>query len=324
MNLRHYLSKLKFPPQAHDPIKVQVHLYDVTACGEIDKVRDAELPNWTRAKSSTTAIPIFPTKNKCLGLDTVRVEKIAKVMESISWTLSPTDQFQPYTPYEFHLSDRMPAQLRGKIDEEHIFEMLTNEKAFMAHIHPRAHSSDTPEAYLEILKIAPLQTIFKNLVVKAHMMLVSTLKASANGDTTLTIAQLIKDFQVNFKPRMIMLFVSTIMLSCDTGFINGNHFSRALGLRNAEEWANFEKFLQQSCFALRHNMDVNFVKRKMVNFLEEQKRTWPNQSENLEILLDFFNKQFDSTAVLTQASDQLARLVWMLHKCPDKIAHNFR
>lgn len=324
INLRHYLSKMKYPPQPHDPIRIQMHLYDATACVEADQVNDAGFPTWTRAKSSATANPIFPVKNHVLGLDINRVKKIAKEVESIAWTLSPTDHFQPYTPFEFYLSDRMPAQLRGRINEEHIFEMLSNEKAFMAHIHPRARSSDTPEAYLEILKIAPLATIFKKLVVKAFMMLLSTLRSAANGETTLSISQLISDFKANFKSRMVMLFVGTISLSCDTGFLNGNHFSRAMGLRNAEEWKNFEKFLQNSCFALRHNMDINFVKKKMENFLEKQRRIWPNQSENLANLLQFFNEQYDSTAVLTQASDQLARLFWMLHKCPDKIAHNFR
>ena len=121
-----------------------------------------------------------------------------------------------------------------------------------------------------------------------------------------------------------MLFVCTFGLSCDTGFLDGNHFSRAMGLRNAAEWENFEKFLREKCFCLRHNMDIQYVKNKTDDFLDKQASQWPNQAENLAKLKEHFNTQFESTATLAQATDQLSRLLWMLHKCPDKIAFNFR
>ena len=324
MNLRHYLSKLKYPPKSHDPIRMQAHFYDQKACTAVDDVRRADYPVWTSADSSQTAIKIFPTKHMVLGINELTLKKTIEEMEKMEWTLSPTDQFQPYTPMELNFFNRMPAQLRGKIDENHIFDMLCNEKAFLTHVHARAHSPDTPDAYLEILKIAPLQAIYKRLVLKAVMMLLSTCKASANENTTLTIAQLITDFRANFKSRMIMLFVTTIALSCDVGFLNGDHYRRAMGLRNVLEWENFEKYLRQKCFTLRHNMDVDFIKKKTDQFLDKQARTWPRHSEHLATLKEFFNSQYESTALLTQASDQLARLFWMLDKCPGKIAHNFR
>ena len=190
LNLRHYLTKLKYPPQAHDPIRIKIHLFDQKACDKADFPRDQELPNWTRSNSSKTAMALFPIKDVVLGLDENRVQKVMKAMESLNWSLSPTDNFQPYTPMEFSMFERMPAVLRGKIDEDHTFDMLCNERAFLSHVHSRAHSADTPEAYLEILKIAPLQAIYKRLVVKAFMMLLATCKASANGQTPLTISQL--------------------------------------------------------------------------------------------------------------------------------------
>ena len=324
MNLRHYLSKLKFPPRAHDPVRIQVHFYDQKACNAVDMVRKTDYPEWSAMNSSTTALNIFPVKNSVLGINEITLHKTIVAMEKTEWTLSPTDHFHPYTPMDFNFFNRVPAQLRGKIDENHIFDMLCNEKAFLSHVHARAHSANTPDAYLEILKIAPLKPIYQRMLVKAVMMLISTCKSAMLGQTPLTVSQLISDFRANFKSRMVMLYVTTFTLSVDKGFLNGDHFNRAMGLRSTQEWENFEAYLRRQCFTLRHNMDVEFVKNKMNLFLDEQASTWPQQSENLATLKTFFNTQYESTAMLTQASDQLARLFWMLHRCPDKIAHNFR
>ena len=161
-------------------------------------------------------------------------------------------------------------------------------------------------------------------MVKAVLLLVSALKSSANGDLELTIPQLIKDFKENFKSRMVMLFVSTFLLSCESGFLNGNEFNQVIHYRTLQEWERHEKFLVERSFALRHNMDPALVKSKVDVYLQKATEEWKDFAGEIRSLISFFNKHYESTAVLAQSVDQLSRLLWMLHKCPDKIAFNFR
>ena len=72
-------------------------------------------------------------------------------------------------------------------------------------------------------------------------MLISVLKEAANGSTTLSMEQLLADFQRNFRNRIVMLFVSTFLLSCDKSFINGDIFNRAIHICDADEWEKFKR-----------------------------------------------------------------------------------
>ena len=169
-----------------------------------------------------------------------------------------------------------------------------------------------------------MQQIYQRQVVKATIMLVSSVKEAAQSGSTLKMTQLIADFQRNFRTRIIMLFVSTFLLSCDEGFINGDVFNKAIHIRTAEDWDNYKNYLSNTLFSLRHNMDPTIIKEKTEKYLDAAASEWPTISEKILELKKYFESKFDSTAVLSQAMDQLSKLLWMLHKCPDKIAHLFR
>ena len=175
-----------------------------------------------------------------------------------------------------------------------------------------------------VLKLADLKQIYQRLVVKATIMLISTLKETAKGGTTLTMTQLLTDFQKNFRSRIVVLFTSTFLLSCDPGFLNGQIFNNAINIRTADDWERYKDYLTSNLFALRHNMNPELIKKKTEAYLDAAATEWPTVSEKILELKKYFGEKFDSTAVLAQATDQVAKLCWMLHKCPSKIAHLFR
>ena len=121
-----------------------------------------------------------------------------------------------------------------------------------------------------------------------------------------------------------MLFVSTFLLSCDQEFLNGAIFTRALNIRDAEAWDRFKEYLSVHCFSMRHNLDPSVLKEKTEKYLDAAATEWPTLSARVKELKKYFSDKFESTAVLSQATNQLAKLCWMLHKCPNKLAHLFR
>ena len=71
-------------------------------------------------------------------------------------------------------------------------------------------------------------------------------------------------------------------------------------------------------------MDPTLLKEKTEEYLERAAREWPDVASQISSLKAYFVEKFDSSATLSQATNQLAKLLWMLHKCPNKIAHLFR
>ena len=82
--------------------------------------------------------------------------------------------------------------------------------------------------------------------------------------------------------------------------------------------------LSNNVFQLRHNMDPTILKEKTEDYLDRAAREWPDVASQIESVKAYFVDKFESTATLSQATNQLAKLLWMLHKCPNKIAHLFR
>ena len=71
-------------------------------------------------------------------------------------------------------------------------------------------------------------------------------------------------------------------------------------------------------------MDPTILKEKTEDYLDRAAREWPDVASQIESVKTYFVDKFESTATLSQATNQLAKLLWMLHKCPNKIAHLFR
>ena len=138
------------------------------------------------------------------------------------------------------------------------------------------------------------------------------------------MSQLLADFQQNFRSRIVMLFVNTFLLSCDPGFLNGNVFHRAINIRDADDWERYKEYLSLNLFSLRHNLDPKVIKQKTEQYLEAAAEEWPSLKEKILNLKKYFDEKFESTATLAQSMNQLSKLLWMLHKCPSKIAHLFR
>ena len=74
-------------------------------------------------------------------------------------------------------------------------------------------------------------------------MLISTLKQASMENAARKMPDLISDFKRNFRPRIVMLFVNTFVLSCETGFLNGDTFNRAIHIREADDWERFKEGL---------------------------------------------------------------------------------
>ena len=180
-----------------------------------------------------------------------------------------------------------------------------------------------------------MQQIYQRMVVKATFMLISALKEAAKGvknrealaegvTTTMSMENLLADFQRNFRSRIVMLFVSTILLSCDKSFLNGDIFNKIIHIKDAEAWERYKTYLTDHCFALRHNMNPQILKEKTEKYLDAAAGEWPTLSARIKDFKKYFAEKFDSTAVLSQATNQLAKLFWILHRCPSKLAHLFR
>ena len=71
-------------------------------------------------------------------------------------------------------------------------------------------------------------------------------------------------------------------------------------------------------------MNPALIKEKTEAYLDAAASEWPSLSGKIMELKQYFGSKFDSTAVLAQATDQLSKLLWMLHRCPNKLAHLFR
>ena len=147
-NVKFYLSKLKYPPRKMDPLHIQFHFIDATLARKCDQVHPHLNPEWSRMDRNEAPF-VFPPADTVFGFKPTRILEVKMAFENWTCTLGSEEAFQPYKAMNLNIMEHFPPQLEGKLDSSHVYDMLTTEKAFLAHIFHSTVSPDAPEAYAE-------------------------------------------------------------------------------------------------------------------------------------------------------------------------------
>lgn len=82
-------------------------------------------------------------------------------------------------------------------------------------------------------------------MVKSCLMLFAVLETSFDK-TTAELEDIIADWNVNFKEKLVILFVNTFALSVEKEFLNGNIFQDSLRIKTPEQWTAFAENIKKS------------------------------------------------------------------------------
>ena len=107
----------------------------------------------------------------------------------------------------------------------------------MGQVNTQSDSVRTPEAYKEILKLVDIKGIVQRLIIKSTLVLLAQMEASDPADTP--VNDLIMDWCLSFKDKLVMLFVNSFLLSAEAEFVNGEIFQQSLRINSEESWIQF-------------------------------------------------------------------------------------
>ena len=148
-NLKFYLSKLKYPPRKSDGLKIQFHFIDSTLAKKCDEVQTDLWPEWSQAYNGGIPPYVFGHRDSVFGYKPSRILEVKKAFEDWICPLGSEEAFRPFVAMNLDITEHFPPSLEGKMEQSHIWDMLTTEKAFYNHIFLSTATPDAPAAYLE-------------------------------------------------------------------------------------------------------------------------------------------------------------------------------
>ena len=307
-HLQKYLEHYKWAVHKYAALDIKVTLIERRVCSQIDRVPtvEREFPAWSRL-DSTNMIPevLIPT-NSIFGTEVSTVQAAVDLYKDLKFPLG-RDHFQPFEGMTLRIMQQVPEVLTGKLSMDVFFNSLKTERAFMGQVYTPVESIRTPEAYKEILKITDIKGITQRLMIKSTLVLLAQLEALDPADTDTN--ELMMDWCVNFKEKLVMLFVNTFLLSVETDFLDGSIFQQSLRISSEEAWTDFATRIKTSMMQLRNNRDPKQYLAQLQSLIETVKLKCPRWTGGLNKVLKVLKYQFDSPKPYNQCLEQLAQVV---------------
>ena len=198
---------------------------------------DDQFPKWSRLDTTNANPPVFPTpKNSVFTVDVERVKQTAQIYREARFPLNE-DSFQPFEGMVLRILQSVPPMLTNKFSMDDFYSTLRTERAFMGQVHSQMDSIKTPEAYKEILKLTDVKGVVQRLMIKSTLLLLAQLEALDPADTNLT--ELMLDWCIHFKEKLVMLFVNSFVFSADQDMLDGTLFQESLRVKSEEQWLSF-------------------------------------------------------------------------------------
>ena len=308
-HLRKYLASAKWPLNQYAPLELKVTLFERRVARRIDDAGDTdkEFPKWSRLDTSNSIPNVFKADGK--SLFTVKAKDVKTTMENFRNLNFPigTDNFKPFEGMVFNLNQSVPRILVGKLALDDVYATLRTERAFMGQIFHNVDSIRTPEAYKEILKLIDLKGIAQRLMVKSTLALLARLADCDQQD--INPYELMDDWRVNFKEKLVMLFVNTFLLSAEKEFLDGTIFQESLRIKTADQWKAFAMRVKDTMLQLRDNRAPEQYYEKLRLLIEKVKESKPNFKKGLVKVWEMLQYQFNSPKPVNQCLEQLAQVV---------------
>lgn len=308
-HLRQYLAAAKWALNKYAPLELKVTLFERRVARRIDDAgeTDEKFPKWSRLDTSNSIPNVFEENAK--SLFKVKAADVKATMESYCELNFPigTDNFRPFQGMVFRLNQSIPKILVGKVSLDNFYSSLRTERAFMGQIFHNTDSIRTPEAYKEILKLIDLTGIAQRLMVKSVLVLLARLEACDRQD--LDPKDLIYDWQMNFKEKLVMLMVNSFLLSAEKDFLNGDIFKESLRVKTAEEWQAFATKIKTTMLQIRDNRKPEQYLVKLRSMIGKVKVLKPSLAKGLDKVMVMMEHQFKSPKPINQCLEQLAQIV---------------
>ena len=268
---------------------------------------DTRFPKWSRLDTSNSIPNVFKANNK--SLFTVKAEDVKTTMENYGDLHFPigTDSFRPFQGMVFRLNQSIPKMLVGKVSLDNFYSNLRTERAFMGQIFHNTDSIRTPEAYKEILKLVDVKGIAQRLMIKSVLVMLARLEACDRQD--LDPKELVLDWRVNFKEKIVMLLVNSFLLSAEKEFLDGSVFQESLRVTTAEQWKTFADKIKRTKLQLRDNRQPEQYLEKLRSTIGKVKELKPSLVKELNKVMEMIEYQFTSPKPINQCLEQLAQIV---------------
>ena len=237
-HFQRYLEMLKWPVNKYASLDIKVTLFERRICNQIDKIPTVEqkFPKWSRLDTSNTVPAIAIPANTVFTVDVTKHKATVELYKKLKFSVG-TDNFQPFEGMVLRLTQAVPEVLHGRLSLDNFYGTLRTERALMGQVNTQSDSVRTPEAYKEILKLVDIKGIVQRLIIKSTLVLLAQMEASDPADTP--VNDLIMDWCLSFKDKLVMLFVNSFLLSAEAEFVNGEIFQQSLRINSEESWIQF-------------------------------------------------------------------------------------
>ena len=118
---------------------------------------------------------------------------------------------------------------------------------------------------------------------------------------------------LEFKEKLVMLFVNSFLISAEPEFLNGEIFQKSLRVVSEQQWKDFAMKIKTENLQLRHNRSPLQYLNQLQSTIEFLKKEHPTWEEGLKKVWKMVNYQFNSPKPINQCLEQLSQVVSHAH-----------